>query len=149
MKIKGLILCLLVAGCDNYPRDPEGTSDRIADSRQIRVGIAHLHDARDRAGARRILEHMSHESGARLAIRADAAERLLYDLEEGRLDLVIAPFHARTPWAAMVALSPPIVIHGRTNKGTQLRAAMRSGENRWIMRVEKAARAVAEPGAAS
>jgi len=149
MKIMGLILCLFVAGCDNFPRDPEGTSDRIAESGEIRVGMAPLRDARDRAGARRLLEHMSHESGARLAIRADAAERMLHDLEEGRLDLVIAPFHAKTPWASMVALSPPIVIHGRTSKGTQLRAAMRSGENRWIMRIEKAARAVAEPGAAS
>lgn len=149
MKIMGLILCLFVAGCDNYPRDPERTSDRIADSGQIRVGITHLRDARDRAGASRLLKRISHESGARLAIRADAAERMLHDLEEGRLDLVIAPFHEKTPWATMVALSPPIVVHGRMSKGTQLRAAMRSGENRWIMRIENAARAVAEPGAAS
>lgn len=149
MKFLAPILCILTIGCGAYPRDPEGTSNRIAQNRLIRVGIAPLRDARDRAGAARLLEHVEQASSARAELRSDATERMLHDLDEGRLDLVIAPFEAKTPWTAMVALSPPLVIHGRKSKGTQLRAAMRSGENRWIMRVEKAARAAGEPGARS
>ena len=74
-------------------------------------------------------------------------EPLLVALEGGRIDLVIAPFAADTPWADRVSLAPPLVAHGKDEARIEWRAAVRNGESKWVMTVERASRKVAEPGA--
>ena len=61
----------------------------------------------------------------------------------GKIDLVIAPFAKDTPWATMRALSPPVRTEGKGDHAVEWRAAMRTGENRWITMVEINARQVA------
>lgn len=139
--------CLLLLACDALPRDPEGTSERIAQSRVIRVGLATGGGDFGRAASARLLDRLARETGARPQLRAGATEPLFTDLQQARLDVVLAPLSPKSPWATMVALSPPLATRGEGEEKLDQYAVLRNGENRWIMTVEKAARAAADPGA--
>ncbi len=71
-----------------------------------------------------------------------SGETLFKRLDDDSLDLVIGRFRADTPWTTMAAFSPPLASHGEGKDRIELKAAMRNGENRWIMTVERASRAV-------
>ena len=43
-----------------------------------------------------------------------------------------------------VAFGPPLSTTGTKDTPLQLKAAMRNGENRWIMTVERASRAISQ-----
>jgi hypothetical protein len=57
---------------------------------------------------------------------------------------VIGRFQADSPWATDVAFGPPLLKTGTKDGPLELKAAMRNGENRWIMTVERASRAVSQ-----
>lgn len=130
---------LLLAGCDNFPRDPSHTLDDIRDRGVLRIGAERGLPPE----ASRLVGRLENATGAKAVLRKGAVEPLLTDLEAGDLDLVIAPFGKDTPWATMTALSPPLHAEGRGNRVIEWRAAMRSGENRWVMLVETEARKAA------
>jgi hypothetical protein len=81
-------------------------------------------------------------SGAAPVLKEGAAEPLLLELEDGKLDLVIGPLSPESPWVSRVALLRPI---GETvaPQHLLLTPIARNGENRWIMLLEREARAVA------
>ncbi len=142
-------LLLLGSGCHALPRDPDGTSTQIMRSGALRVGL--IDDPRpfDRGRAAALIARLAHETRAKPQILHGAAEPLLADLDAGRLDLVIGPFTADSPWRTMVALGPPLAVRGPEDARLQWQAAAKNGENRWIMTVEKASRAIAPEGDAS
>ncbi len=142
-------MALALTACQGIPRDPDGTSDRIRQARQIRVGLVPAPQGLGKAEGARLLARLGDEMRARPRVTAGATEPLLRALDRGELDLVLSPFAPKTPWSQMVALGPPIAARGQEDDRIELRAAMRNGENRWIMTVEKAARAVAAPDARS
>lgn len=115
----------------------------------LRVGL--IDDPRpfDRGRTATLIARLAQETGAKPRIARGAAEPLLADLEAGRLDLVIGPFTADSPWKIMVALGPPLATSGPEGARLQWQAAARNGENRWIMTVEQASRAIAPGGGAS
>ncbi len=82
-------------------------------------------------------------TGAQARRTSGPVEPLLQAVENGDLDLVIAPFRADTPVSTTNALSPPIRTDGKGKNAIEWRAAMRNGENRWISLVEIKARQVA------
>ena len=141
----GLSLVFLAAGsCSDFPRDPEGTLDRVRAERSFRVGlVAPISGTDPRVDA--LLRRVAKVSGARGRVERGDAEPLLTRLEEGDLDLVIGRFKTASPWKRKVSFSPPLRIekHGKTK--FQLVAAMRNGENAWIGLVEREAREVGEP----
>ena len=128
---------LLLGGCGDYPRDPARSLDRIRAHGTIRVGVE---QALPPEGLR-LLARIERAAGAKARLRKGSLEPLLASLEAGEIDLVVARFGRGTPWAATSALSPPIRSEGGGERVVEWRAAMRSGENRWIMLVERAARA--------
>lgn len=138
---------LLLIACNALPRDPAGTSERIAQRHVIRVGVAIGAKDFGRAASARLLDRLARDTGARPQLRTGATEPLFTDLRQGRLDMVLAPLSPKSPWATMVAFSPPLATRGRGEDQLDQYAVLRNGENRWIMTVEKAARAVADPGA--
>ena len=141
----GLSLALLAAGsCADFPRDPEGTLNRVRAERSFRIGlVAPLSGSDPKVDA--LIRRVSKVSGARGQVESSDAEPLLNRLEEGELDLVIGRFEVASPWKRLVSFSPPLRIerHGKTR--FQLVAAMRNGENAWIGLVEREAREVGEP----
>ncbi|MBJ7499626.1 MAG: hypothetical protein JHC57_07725 [Sphingopyxis sp.] len=132
------LAALHVAGCDHFPQDPGSTLETIRDQGVVRVGIERPVPPE----AARLLQRIERATGAEARISQGGVEPLLAQLDAGEIDLLIAPFGKQTPWATKAALSPPVRVEGQGEDVTEWRAAMRSGENRWIMLVETEARRV-------
>jgi hypothetical protein len=144
-----LFLLGALLGCDSIPRDPDGTLDRVRASRTFRVGMIASGDHRPGDGLERaFLDRVAAATGAQPVTVQGAAEPLLLELEDGRVDLVIGAVGSETPWKTEVAVLRPF---GETESppGFLLVPIARNGENAWIMLLEREARAVRaeQPGA--
>lgn len=137
---------LALAGCDRLPRDPDGTLDRVRAERSFRVGLIATGDRPIGDGrTNAFLARVARATGARPVVKTGASEPLLIELEDGQLDLVVGVLSPESPWLGKVALLRPI---GETvaPQHLLLTPIARNGENRWIMLLEREARAVAEAG---
>ncbi len=134
---------LLLGACDALPRDPAGTSARIERSRTFTIALA---DPAIRSAPQvgRLVEEIERRTKAHARWRSGSGEPLFQQLDDGRLDLVIGRFTADSPWATDVAFAPALSKSGSEDVPIELKAAMRNGENRWIMTVERASRAISQ-----
>ena len=139
-RIAGLLL-LSLAACDALPRDPDRTSDKVRESRVLRVGV---NGAPVSPQAQRLVAALAQQNAARVSIHQAALEPLIVDLNAGRLDLVIAPMAEGSPWKKLVAPGPALSGEGTGKQRVEWRALMKNGENRWIMQVEQLSRQVSE-----
>lgn len=128
------------------PRDPAGTTDRVSRDRSFKVGFADP-DAVSDPRTKALIQNLEARTDATATIVDSTGEALLKHLADGNVDLAIGRFRSDSPWQTDVAFGPALTTHGRSADALELKAAMRNGENRWIMTVERASRAVAEPGA--
>ncbi|WP_373355108.1 hypothetical protein [Pseudoroseicyclus sp. CXY001] len=129
-----LILALLT-GCDSFPKDPDGTTERIAESGVMRAGI--VGDAAGEAEERALATALAAASGAEAELHPGSAETLLLAMEAGELDIVIGDFAEASPWAGRLALAPsPLTAHP-PKEAPVLRALLPPGENRWLLHVTK------------
>jgi hypothetical protein len=134
---------LTLAACDRLPMDPDGTLDRVRAERRFRVGLIATGDSP--AGVRpeaAFLARVARATGARPVVKQGASEPLLLDLEDGGLDLVIGPLSSESPWLQRVALLPSLGAAAGPHD-VLFTPIARNGENRWIMLLEREARAVA------
>ena len=140
-----LSLALLAAcSCADFPRDPEGTLDRVRAERSFKVGLVAPLSGRD-PKVDALLRRVEKVSGARGQVESGDGEPLLNRLEEGELDLVIGRFEAASPWKRLVSFSPPLRVEKLGKTKFNLVAVMRNGENAWIGLIEREARKVGEP----
>ena len=135
--LTGALPLLFLPGCNQLPQDMDGTRRTVEQRGSFEVGIAGAVPPQ----ARHLLTRLERATGSKADIRAGSLEPLIDDLETGRLDLVIAPFRKDSPLVANVALSPALGPTGTGDQRIQWHAAMRNGENRWIMLVETNVRA--------
>ena len=145
MKSLPLLACLgaTLAGCGSLPRDPDDTLQRVRSGHELRVGV--IADAGAPAGDAEMaafIARVSRATGARATVRRGASEPLLLDLEAGGLDLVLGPLSPKSPWADEVAILRPIA-EPVAPQHLVVTPIARNGENRWIMLLEREARAVA------
>lgn len=134
---------LALAGCDRLPKDPDGTLDRVRAERRFRVGLIATGDTPIGADrTRAFLGRLAAATGATPVLKEGAAEPLLIELEDGKLDLVVGPLSPESPWLSRVALLRPIG-EAVAPQHLLLTPIARNGENRWIMLLEREARAVA------
>lgn len=125
-----LALALLLTACD-LPRDTEGTTDHVRGG-AIRIGwVAGEADA---DALRPLIARLARDLHARPAIVRGGAEPLLARLEEGRLDLVLGTFDATPPWEGRVTYTRAL----RRDGTVEAKAAVRPGEHRWLMTVDRA-----------
>ncbi|HYJ81732.1 MAG TPA: hypothetical protein VEW26_02680 [Allosphingosinicella sp.] len=140
-----LVLCaaLTLAACDRLPMDPDGTLDRVRAERRFRVGLIATGSAPvDRRPEAAFLARIARATGARPVVKHGASEPLLLDLEDGGLDLVIGPLSSESPWVQRVALLPSLGAVAGAHE-VLITPIARNGENRWIMLLEREARAAA------
>lgn len=137
----GLLAVLLLGACDALPRDPADTSTRIEQTRSFTVALA---DPSISAAPQvdKLVREIERRTKARAQWRTGFGEPLLQQLDNGSLDLVIGRFTADSPWSTNVAFGPALSTSGSKDAPVELKAAMRNGENRWIITVERASRAI-------
>lgn len=139
-----IVLAILsLAACDVLPRDPAGTSKRIAEERTFTVALADP-AVNEAPQVQKLVHEIERRTRAKVQWRPGAGEALFQQLDDGTLDLVIGRFMADSPWAMDVAFGPPLSTTGTKDAPLELKAAMRNGENRWIMTVERASRAISQ-----
>lgn len=138
------LFCLpfAAAACGSIPADPDGTLERVGVERTFRVGL--ISSGKDRVAAaqeRKFLERVAAATGARPLLKEGASEPLLLELEDGGLDLVVGPVGPDSPWKTRIAILQPL---GETLEPPRLVVVpiAPNGENRWIMLLEREARAV-------
>jgi hypothetical protein len=146
--MKTLLLAgfVLISACDVLPRDPAGTTDRILHERSMKVGFADRNAAGDPRTAS-LIRNLEAATRAKAVFVDGSGETQIRQLENGDLDLVIGNFTADSPWQTDIAFGPALKTSDKSSDALELKAAMRNGENRWIMKVESASRAVADPEA--
>ncbi|MEZ4449733.1 MAG: hypothetical protein R3B09_09645 [Nannocystaceae bacterium] len=134
-----VVVGLALAGCSGLPRDPAGTSDRVAERGVIRLGD--VEGAAPEPAAERALSRLAAATGARIERVPGHGEELLEGLQEGEYDLVYGRFADDSPWAEAVHLGRPLGDPvGASSSQRAPRFAFRHGENGWIAAVEEAAR---------
>lgn len=136
-----ILLCIALSACNALPRDPADTSARIESTRYFTVGSVDP-SARDAPETARLLRQIEQRTGARPLWTEGSGETLLGQLDAGTLDLAIGRFAKTSPWQAEVAFGPALSVSGKEGERIELKTAMRNGENRWIMTVERASRAI-------
>jgi hypothetical protein len=142
--MRGAAFALLLLGaCDALPRDPASTSTRIEHNRIFTVALADP-ALRSAPQVGRLVEEIERRTNARAQWLSGSGEPLFQQLDEGKIDLIIGRFTADSPWATDVAFAPALSTSGTKDALTELKAAMRNGENRWIMTVERASRAISQ-----
>ena len=129
---------LACAGCD-YPRDIEGTSEKVRASGTVRIGLAEFAPSA-RPAALRFVAAVERASGARARFERAPAEALLARLEAGKLDLVLGDFAEDSPWLDDAALIEPLTRRIVGERVVGLAPVARNGENAWIGLVERTVR---------
>ena len=133
-----VLLPVLATAC-GLPRDPEKTSERIASTHELRVGLTDNGEWVDasspeptgiepdlvREYARRLGAHVLWSSGSEAA--------LAQQLKHHELELAIGGFDAQTPWKAIAGVSRPFAETADKKKHVFLTAP---GENRFILSLD-------------
>jgi len=135
-----LLLCAVLTGCSALPRDPEGTSERIRKERHFTVGF--VGSAAQDPEAARLIAEIRRATGAHVSAQRGETEPLLQALATGKVDLVVGRFTRTSPWQTAVAFAPALSRPGPKQDEIEFKAAVRNGENRWLMLVERASRTV-------
>jgi polar amino acid transport system substrate-binding protein len=141
------VLVIVVPGGCQYPRDVEGTLDRVRDGGALRAGVTehppYVTLGRDRPGGVevRLLEDFAGRLGARVEYVHDSEEALVEQLREGELDVVAGGISKRSPWKKEVAPTRPYATtHERVaDKEVTDRHVMltRNGENAFLVELER------------
>ena len=143
--VLALALLLTCSSCGQFPRDADGTLDRIRTERTFKVGlIAPLPERGGSNEVQRFLAQVADATSARPDISTGDTEPLLKLLEDGKLDLVIGHFDKKSPWATMVEIGPALRIEKQGKAEIQLAPVMPIGENAWVALIEAKARNVGE-----
>lgn len=137
MKAKILAALLMLNGCGDVPRDPEGTVERVQKSKVLRVGVVSSGSAAPDAMQRRFLGLIASETSSKPHFTTGSAELLLPELERGELDIVVGQFAVDTPWSKRVTIMPPArQRNGKDGEPTPA-AVIRNGENDMVALIYK------------
>jgi polar amino acid transport system substrate-binding protein len=110
-----LLVALLAAGCQ-YPRDPEGTLDRVQGG-VLRVGVTHVDpwvtlDGDAPGGVEvELLQRFAQTQDAEVEWVEGSESELMEALHGRQLDVVVAGLTRRSEWQRVAALTRPFVSY--------------------------------------
>ncbi|MBE2315618.1 transporter substrate-binding domain-containing protein [Solirubrobacter sp. CPCC 204708] len=105
MRLIAVLLAVVVAGCQ-YPRDPEGTLERVRGG-TLRVGVAPVEPWE--AVERQLISEFARTLDARIEWVEGSESELMEALAGRQLDVVIAGLDRASPWMNEAALTRPYV----------------------------------------
>lgn len=127
-----------IAGCGEYPKDVEATTERIEQGEPLRLGIVAGTTIPPQAEA--LLARLTSQLGAGIERSQAPAEILIDRLDKREVDLVIGEFAKKSPIRKNASLSHSIgVPEPPSGKTPVLRFARKNGENRWILLTDRVA----------
>lgn len=134
-----MLICAALAAC-KIPADPEGTTDAVTGD-ILRVGaLIEPLDQLDAYAVARVADAVQAET----ELVTGDPHSLFAQLEDGEIHLVAGRIPASTPFADNVALTDPmgqVVLGGKTKERV---LAVRKGENRFLITVNRAIRGLAK-----
>ena len=133
-------LLLTLGGCGAIPEDQSGTMLRVREEGVVRVGLVSGAETTGKELLDALVDRSAAAAGGRPEVVEGAAEPLLVMLEAGEVDLVVGAFDKSSPWGSRVHLLPALATEERGGSEIETTAAVRHGENRWIMLLEREAR---------
>jgi ABC-type amino acid transport substrate-binding protein len=133
-----VLLSLAAAAC-GLPRDPEKTSERIASTHELRVGVtdngswADAQSAEPRGIEPDLVREFAGRIGARVLWTRGSETSLAQLLKHHGLDLAIGGFDAKTPWKSIAGVSQPFAETRDKKKHVMLAVP---GENRFVLTLD-------------
>ena len=134
-----ILLCLVSASCA-VPRDPEHSSERIASTHELRVGVSdnppwtNASHAEPTGVEPNLVRRFASSVGAQVAWTRGSESTLVESLKDHELDLVIGGFDAKTQWSSTVGSTQPFAKDADGKKHIFLAAP---GENRFILSLDR------------
>ena len=142
-------LATALAACDGYPRDPDGTLERVRGG-VMRVGVVDdppfvraLGRSEPAGPEADLMRGYARSLGARIAWRHGGHTMLMRELEARRLEAVIGAHAVDSPWAERVATSRPVRLPDADGHPVERVLALPPGENAWLAAFERHAHAQA------
>lgn len=132
LRLLGLIALFALGAC--IPQDPDGTTEAV-EGRTLRVGaLVEPLDAVDANAVARIAAGF----GAAPEILRDDPHALVAMVEDGRIHLLVGDLPDTTPFKRRIALSAPLGEVDVAGKREKRVVGLRKGENRFLVRINKA-----------
>jgi hypothetical protein len=139
---------LLLTGCSgDFPSDPEHTTERVAQSGVMRVGVTEnapwvrrgAQGASPEGPEVELVRRFAATRGAHVEWVWGQQEALFSALEHFDLDLMVGGIDAGTPWVERIGHTRPWYEVEHPTKGLegQLVIAVPPGENRWLAELER------------
>jgi hypothetical protein len=123
----------------SFPLDPEKTSERIASTHELRVGVTDNDPWVDAGSADpsgiepNLVRKFASGIGAKVLWTSGSEASLAEQLKHHELDIAIGGFDAKTPWKSVVGVSQPFTKTSDKKKHVFLAAP---GENRFILSLD-------------
>ena len=133
-----ILLTLPLVAC-GLPRDPENTSQRIAATHELRVGVTDNDEwvnavpAEPQGIEPDLVRQFAARIGAHVAWTHGSETSLAQALKHHELDLAIGGFDAKTPWKSIAGVSQPFAETLDKKKHVFLAAP---GENHFILALD-------------
>ncbi len=139
-----LAVTLSLSGCaSSFPADPNGTLDRVTGG-TLRVGVSPNEDWTRVTGGEAsgievaLVEEFADTIDADVEFTVGGEEKLITDLQAGRLDLVIGGLTDQTPWIEKAAITKPFdQVTAEDGKPVRHVMAAPMGENAFLLELEK------------
>jgi ABC-type amino acid transport substrate-binding protein len=128
----------VLAGC-GLPRDPEGTTERIATTHVLRVGVTdnppwtQAQSVEPGGVEPTLVREFARQEGAKIEWTRGSEARLAESLKHHDLDLAVGGFDAKTPWKSIAGVTQPFAETPDKKKHVFLVAP---GENRFILTLD-------------
>lgn len=130
------VMLFLLQSCDDYPRDPKGTLERV------RGGVLHaglvenppwvLRNGEEPKGVEvRLVEQLAQSLDAKVEWSAASGPRAYEALKERRIDILVGGLTKDDPWLATLGMTRPYLA------GSKHVVAVPSGENAWLIFVDR------------
>lgn len=132
------VMPFLVAACA-LPHDPDQTSQRIASSHELRVGVTanppwvDAQSAEPKGIERDLVRQYAARIGAHVLWTRGSETNLAQSLKHGEIDIALGGFDKQTKWKSTAGVTQPFAETSDKKKHVFLAAP---GENRFILSLD-------------
>lgn len=132
-----MVLCCILSGCGDFPRDPKDSLHQAIDRGALRVGLSEhppwvyrTDDGRPAGAEADLIERFADSIGVDVDYHWGVSAELMTSLEKFEIDVAAAGFRRDDPWKKHVGFTLPY-------DGDKHVLAVAPGENALLMKLEQ------------